>query len=142
MKTLAKGVVALALVLVGPVVAMASPTNTIPGCNIPPDHGISNQDGTMWTGCITAAAWDAAMAAQQHGVALPVFVYPATVTDKYGITYDCAIWMPHGCVDATKTPEYAAYMQSLGAQIYATGGKYGDYGGRFDGLLMALGYYR
>lgn len=131
--------IALALAMFAPLAAFAAPTNTIPGCTIPPDHGISNQDGTMWVGCITAAAWDAAMAAQQHGVDLPVFVYPATVTDKYGITYDCAIWMPHGCVDATKTPQYDSYIRTLGAEVHQNGGHLGDFGGRFDGVLKAIG---
>lgn len=134
-----KIIVALSLAAVFvPFAAFASPTNTIPGCTIPPDHGISSEDGTKWTGCITAAAWDAAMAAQQHGVNLPIFMYPAVVTDKYGITYPCEAFLTHGCVDATKTPEYDSYIRSLGIDLVQRGYHAGDFGGRFDGVMAAV----
>lgn len=60
------------------------------------------------------------MAAQTHGEVLPVFYYPQTVTDDHGVTYVCEQFLVHGCVDATKTPEYRAYMQDLARQLIAT----------------------
>lgn len=108
------------------------------GCNVPPDHAVWNDLNNAVVSCISASAWDAALAAQSHGTALPVFFYPQVVTDKYGISYDCAVWMPHGCVDATKTPEYDTYIRALGQDLVSQGYHPGDFGGRFDGVMSAV----
>lgn len=114
--------VAIVSAIVGlvPVAAMAA-TPSFPGCTFPPDHAIWNLDNTAAVGCITDVAWKAAEAAQSHGTDLPVFKYPATVTDKYGITYTCEAFLVHGCVDATGTPEYDSYIRGLGKIMLSSG---------------------
>lgn len=129
--------VAFAVVSAAPA-AMAFSVALPPGCSIPPDHPIWNDLNNAVTSCISGAAWDAAMSAQQHGVALPIFKYPATITDKYGITYACEAFLVHGCVDATKTPEYDTYIRNLGHELVSKGYHAGDFGGRFDGVMAAV----
>lgn len=136
-----KFIIIAAVLALAPFTSFASTTATTtpnaPGCSVPPDHGVYSYDGTQLVNCITNAAWDAAMAAQQHGVALPVFKFPAVVTDKYGITYDCASWMMLGCVDATKTPEYDTYIRGLGHELVSKGYTAADWP-RFAGVINAV----
>lgn len=124
--------------LLSPFAASAATVSGVPGCSVPPDHGIYSYDGTKLEGCITNAAWDAAMAAQQHGTDLPVFTYPAVITDKYGISYACEAFITHGCVNATGTPEYDTYIRALGKELVSKGYHAGDFGGRFDGVMAAV----
>jgi hypothetical protein len=118
MRKIATGLLVLGM-LVSAAPALAATDTTIAGCVVPPDHGIYDEMNHL-VGCITAGAWNAGMSAQNHGTVLPVFFYPQTVTDAHGVTYACEAFLVHGCVDATKTPEYQAYMQGLARQLIAS----------------------
>ena len=101
---------------------LASAATVLPaGCSIPPDHAVWNADNNKVVSCISGANWQAAIAAQSHGDSLPIFFYPQTITDKYGITYACEAFLTHGCVDATKTPEYDVYIRNFGKMLVASG---------------------
>jgi len=122
MKKLATGLLVLGM-LATAAPALAATTGvadtSIAGCVVPPDHGVYDELNHL-VGCITAQAWNAGMTAQDHGTVLPLFFYPQTVTDAHGVTYACEQFLMHGCVDATKTPEYNAYMQGLARQLIAS----------------------
>lgn len=104
--------------------ALASPNNTIAGCNIPPDHGIASEDGTTWVGCIKAEVWNDAMAQAQavsmQGV--PTVAAGATIVDQHGVTDTCPLYYFHGCVNLTGTKWYIDDMNGIAKQLIAAYG--------------------
>jgi hypothetical protein len=120
MKQFATGVLVLGL-LFSATPALAA--NTIAGCSVPPDHGIYNESNEL-VGCIKAEAWNKAMTDYSHTIigALPTFAAGESVTDEHGVMYECPVWFGFfRCVDATKTPEYRAYMQDMARDLIARG---------------------
>lgn len=100
----------------------ASASTVLPaGCSIPPDHAVWNSDNSSVVSCISAANWNAAMSRQQTDPNQKVFKFPSTITDQYGVVYDCASWMGFGCVDPTTSKGYDSYIRGFGSILVSAG---------------------
>lgn len=93
------------------------PTGYLPAaqCNVPPDNGIYDPITGSLTGCITAAAEQAAQAevTARGGQNLPTVAPGAIVTDQWGFSTQCPneLIMGHNvCVNLTGTDAYKTSM--------------------------------
>jgi hypothetical protein len=130
--------IVLGIALLVPSLAFASTTDknnsgdTIPSeCHIPPDHGVYSNDGlNTLLGCITAADWNAAIAAQNGvgNVNLPEFAPGTSITDQHGMTFECSAMVVSNtnCVNVTGTEWYINDMNTISQALIAESGSRGS----------------